>query len=658
MMQGLHGQGEMIRDHYQIVTVLGQGSMGTTYAAVDVNTSQRVAIKVVSLRQASEWKTLELFEREARVLATLTHPNIPNYIEYFQVDTPEDRRFYLVQELVEGSSLEALIEQGWKPTEDEVKAIALQVLEILTYLHTLNPPVIHRDIKPQNLIQSKDGRIILVDFGAVQEVYRKTISRGGTLVGTFGYMAPEQFRGQTTYASDLYGLGTTLVYLLTRKIPADLPEKRMKIDFRSAITVSDSFGRWLDKMIEPALEDRFREAVSAQKALVDKLPITRTTTEQNIPKSINEVFLQKTPDLLKLYIPGNPWNLGSGLLFLLYVGWTIPASIILVLAILGESWGLGEFIFLFLCFILPAWGISCALWVSFRSLKGDNTLLKINRNRFQFRRQLLLFNEVIEGNTEFLEIERESDPAIPHLSSLSLNCSKRLGRLYIKSFGIKRLYNKPLKQKIAEGLDLAEKEWLAEELKSFLRDVKAKNLRPESQGSKVNLVKSSSSVGFSSNVLEYSRIQLTKTQDRLTIDVPSLIPREQTGFWLIFMAVLLFLSFPIFLFILIPFILIPLAVIRSNLFWSTFGSFHLEINPETFHLSWQYGSWSHHIKGKTEELQHASLSNTTMTVNEQPVKACALDSKNHHYLFGSWLKQDEKEILILEINRFLEETRR
>ncbi|WP_017304227.1 serine/threonine protein kinase [Spirulina subsalsa] len=649
MMQGLHSQGEIICDRYQIVTVLGQGSMGTTYAAVDVNTSQRVAIKVVSLRQVSEWKVLELFEREARVLATLTHPNIPNYIEYFQVDTPEDRRFYLVQELVEGSSLEALIEQGWKPTEDEVKAIALQVLEILTYLHTLNPPVIHRDIKPQNLIQSNDGRIILVDFGAVQEVYRKTISRGGTLVGTFGYMAPEQFRGQTTYASDLYGLGTTLIYLLTRKLPADLPEKRMKIDFRSAVNLSDSFGRWLDKMIEPALEDRFKEAVSAQKTLVDKLPITRTTTEQNIPNSIHEVFLQKTPDLLKLYIPGNPWNLGSGLLCLLYVGWTIPAAIILVFALLGEVWGLGELIAFLLCFMLPAWGISWALWAAFRNLKGDNILLKINRNRFQLRRQLLLFTEVIEGNTEFLEIERESDPAIPHISSLLLKCSKQSGRLYIKQFGIKQLYNKPLKQKIAEGLDVAEKEWLSEELTSFLREVKSKNIRPESQSSKVNLVKSSSSVDFGAAILEYSRVQLTKTKERLTIHVPSLIPREQTIFWMILVIILMLLAFPLLIFA-----LIPLAIIRSNLFWSAFGSFHLEINRETFHLKWEYSSWSHHVKGKTEELQRASLSNTSMTVNERPVKACALDTKNHHYLFGSWLKQDEKEILMLEINRFLE----
>ena len=236
----IHRQGEVIRDpkgtrernRYQIVTTIGTGGMATTYAAVDLANSQRVALKVLSFEQANDWKALEMFEREAKVLANLDHPFIPRYLDYFELDLDNDRRFYLVQELVEGESLATLIERNWQPSEAEVKDIALQLLDILVYLHSLSPPVIHRDIKPQNIIRDRQGQIYLVDFGAVQAVYRNTISVGGTFVGTLGYMSPEQLRGKVVTPSDLYSLGCSLIFLLTRKLPTDLPQKRMKLDFR------------------------------------------------------------------------------------------------------------------------------------------------------------------------------------------------------------------------------------------------------------------------------------------------------------------------------------------------------------------------------------------------------------------------------------------
>jgi len=271
-MKLLHGQGEVIAERYQIVTLLGQGGMGSTYAAVDLRTNQRVAIKVVSLREAGDWKTIELFQREAQILETLNHPFIPNYVDYFQLDVEEstatsDCRFYLVQELVEGESLAALVKRGWHTTEAEVKDIARQVLEILTYIHQLNPPIIHRDIKPQNIIRRADGKVYLVDFGAVQAVYNQTISGSKTLVGTFGYMPVEQFQGKVHCASDLYSLGCTLIFLLTHRSPADLPQKRMKIDFRGGLDISDSFAIWLESMSEPMLETRFQSATEALQQL-------------------------------------------------------------------------------------------------------------------------------------------------------------------------------------------------------------------------------------------------------------------------------------------------------------------------------------------------------------------------------------------------------
>ena len=130
-MDVLHQPGDIIGDRYRIVALLGRGSMGATYEAEDSHHDRkRVAIKALSLRDITDWKVLELFEREAQVLANLDRPAIPNYIDYFQIDSPRDRRFYLVQELAPGKSLAELVHKGWYGGEAEVKHIALQVLEI------------------------------------------------------------------------------------------------------------------------------------------------------------------------------------------------------------------------------------------------------------------------------------------------------------------------------------------------------------------------------------------------------------------------------------------------------------------------------------------------------------------------------------------------
>ena len=268
-MEVLHRSGETIKNRYQVEYVLGQGGMGTTYSAIDLNNSRRVALKVVSLRQASNWKNLELFAREAKVLANLNHSCIPKYLNYFEIDSDRDRTFYLVQEFISGQSLAQLIEGGWHPTEIAVQEIAVQVLKILLYLHSLQPPIIHRDIKPQNIIVREENRVFLVDFGAVQAIYPNQNSFNSTFVGTLGYTAPEQFYGQVFPGSDLYSLGCSLLFLLTKKQPNELPLKYLKIDFNSQISVSQEFAQWLDKIIEPTVENRFQSAKEALHNLPD-----------------------------------------------------------------------------------------------------------------------------------------------------------------------------------------------------------------------------------------------------------------------------------------------------------------------------------------------------------------------------------------------------
>ncbi len=293
-MESLHQPEDIIADRYRIVTRLGQGGIGTTYEAEDLTNYQRVAIKAVSLRQMEDWKVLELFEREARVLANLHYPQIPKYLNYFHVDNDNDRRFYLVQELIGGDSLANLVQKGWQVDEAKAKRIAVQVLTILKYLHSLMPPVIHRDIKPQNIILRRDGRIFLVDFGAVQDVYRYTVSRGGTFVGTLGFMPPEQLRGKVVPASDLYSLGATLLFLLTKKWPDELPQRRMKIDFRSQVNISHQFADWLEKILEPLVEDRFISATEALAALQGKVQITPTVKKMRSQPISDRKTIEKT----------------------------------------------------------------------------------------------------------------------------------------------------------------------------------------------------------------------------------------------------------------------------------------------------------------------------------------------------------------------------
>eukprot|EP00899_Mesostigma_viride_P016315 jgi/Mesvir1/24685/Mv21977-RA.2 len=287
---------------YRVIRKLGQGGFGSTYEAVEVaadeggsgREGERVAIKAVSLRRSRNWKVLELFEREARVLWALSHPGIPSYKDYFEVDKPDDRVFYIVQRLARGRSLGQLVRDGWRPDEATVRAIALQLLAILDYLESRRPPVVHRDIKPDNIVidldatpggvaaadgagpggeQGADGPhqlVNLVDFGAVQDMAASSGTRlPSTMIGTFGYVAPEVYQGRGSTRSDQYALGTSLLFVLSGgAAPSDFPQERLKPKFQGRVVMSHAMERFLDRLLEPAPEDRFGSAREAMGALM------------------------------------------------------------------------------------------------------------------------------------------------------------------------------------------------------------------------------------------------------------------------------------------------------------------------------------------------------------------------------------------------------
>ncbi|HEY9843136.1 MAG TPA: serine/threonine-protein kinase, partial [Candidatus Obscuribacterales bacterium] len=179
---------------------------------------------------------MELFEREARMLQSLQHPRIPRLLDFFHEQNPEGVVLTMVMEHIAGPTLAERLDGGWRPPEAEVLEIARQGLELLKWLHGRQPTALHRDIKPSNLIWTDTGELYLIDFGAVKELF---ISKGSsTVIGTFGYMAPEQFIGQSVPASDLYGLGATLLHLLAGRAPAEIPQLGLRLDFRPYVSCS------------------------------------------------------------------------------------------------------------------------------------------------------------------------------------------------------------------------------------------------------------------------------------------------------------------------------------------------------------------------------------------------------------------------------------
>ncbi|MCT7955747.1 serine/threonine protein kinase [Laspinema palackyanum] len=442
----MHQPGDIIKDRYRILNLLGEGGIATTYAAEDLTLAQQVAIKVLSLRQLKDWKALELFEREGKVLAQLNHPAIPDYLDYFQLDQEADRRFYIVQEIAPGQSLQDWVASGWRPTELEVREIAKQLLDILVYLHQLTPPVVHRDIKPQNIIRQSDGKVFLVDFGAVQDTYRHTITSGSTIVGTYGYMAPEQFRGQAKPATDLYGLGATLLFLLTHKDPADFPEKRMKINFRPYVNLTPEFADWLETMLEPIIEDRFKSAAEALGVLEAKRERIVPRSARNLQPIGSRIVLEKTPTQLKVKVPPYPFNISNIFILIFTMLWISALMPLTLGALAGGVW-------IVLFFLVPFWGAGILLLGSSLWRMLGSITLTFYRHKFKMSWCFLDIIKTIEGEiNDICRVEvRPSRPS--DNESKTIICALQVG---VKSyyFGL--------------GLTLIEQEWLVTEIADFI----------------------------------------------------------------------------------------------------------------------------------------------------------------------------------------------
>ena len=267
-------RGTLLNNRYRIVEILGQGGMGAVYRAVDENLGVEVALKE-NLFTTEEYA--RQFRREAAILASLRHPNMTRVTDHFEI---EGQGQYLVMDFVEGEDLRQRMDRIGLINEEEAIMIGAAICDALTYLDSLNPPIVHRDIKPGNVKITPQGQIFLVDFGLAKIIQSDQATTTGARAMTPGYSPPEQYgTARTDHHSDLFSLGATLYAALTGAIPEDALARTMgQVNLTPIRRRLPRISRRLAAVIEKSLavrpDDRYQSAEEFKQALLSVRGIT------------------------------------------------------------------------------------------------------------------------------------------------------------------------------------------------------------------------------------------------------------------------------------------------------------------------------------------------------------------------------------------------
>ncbi|VXD21833.1 Serine/Threonine protein kinase with WD40 repeats [Planktothrix serta PCC 8927] len=273
---------DLLRGRFRMIKLLGQGGFGRTYLAEDIDKlNEKCVVKqFVPMMQgtAGLQKALELFEREARQLQQLgQHPQIPALSAYFS----ENNQLYLIQQYIEGETLDKILQKQGVWTEQQVKELLTSLLPVLKFIH--QQKVIHRDLKPDNIMRRGNGEYVLIDFGVAKDLSATVVyTQIGTRVGSHGYASREQMQGGEAYAaSDLYSLGVTCFYLLTKISPLELwldDGYSWTTNWQKYVkqNLSPQLKKVLDQLLKKDIGDRYS---SADQALQDlQIPSTLQPT--------------------------------------------------------------------------------------------------------------------------------------------------------------------------------------------------------------------------------------------------------------------------------------------------------------------------------------------------------------------------------------------
>ncbi|NJO39231.1 MAG: protein kinase [Cyanobacteria bacterium CRU_2_1] len=336
--------GTTLRGRFKILNQLGSGAFGQTYLAEDEHHLKRPQYVVKRFKPQVRHpevlrKAQDLFEREAEVLDQLGHHDrIPRLIAYFEEEINGNQEFFLVQEFVEGKDLTHELIPGQLMSEARVVSLLKDVLEILEFVHQQN--AIHRDIKPSNLIRrQRDGKIALIDFGAVKQVTgledsdepEPPSSPHPTVIGTRGYMPPEQFAGHPKRRSDLYALGIVGIQALTGELPETMPRdsRTGQVIWRDRTSVTPELANILDKMACEDCDRRYKNTAAILQDLQRLEDSDHLELEQSIPISaaVTQLPVEPTPSKNRSTFRSMP-----------PVKWQIMGVGALILAVVGGFW--------------------------------------------------------------------------------------------------------------------------------------------------------------------------------------------------------------------------------------------------------------------------------------------------------------------------------
>jgi serine/threonine protein kinase, bacterial len=286
-----------LNNRYQVLNVLGEGGFGTTYLVEDTQMPSNRRCVVKQLKPVHHDPKIyqmvqDRFKREAAILEKLgeAHNQIPRLYAYFS----EADQFYLVEEWIEGDTLTQKVQKEGLQSEASVRSLLTNLLPAIAYIHSQG--IVHRDIKPDNIIvRHRDGKPVLIDFGAVKESMSTMINSQGNsshsiVVGTPGYMPAEQLSGRPVFASDLYGLGMTAIYLLTGRTPQELDNDPHtgEVQWRGfAPQISDEFAAFLNRAIHMNAFHRYSSAHDMLTAL-NALPMGGVVTAPPYPMPVQQ----------------------------------------------------------------------------------------------------------------------------------------------------------------------------------------------------------------------------------------------------------------------------------------------------------------------------------------------------------------------------------
>jgi serine/threonine protein kinase/Tol biopolymer transport system component len=272
-------RGELINDRYRIAEILGQGGMAAVYRAIDENLGVEVALKE-NLFTTEEYA--RQFRLEAVILASLRHTNLPRVTDHFVI---EQQGQYLVMDYIEGEDLRMRMDRIGQIPENEIIVLGVAICSALTYLHSREPAVLHRDIKPGNVKITPQGSIFLVDFGLAKVMETGEVTTTGARAMTPGYSPPEQYgTARTDHRSDVYSLGATLYSALTNALPEDGLARAMGQAELTPITKHNSkVTRRLATGIEKALEVQPDDRYQSAEDFKDNILRTSNTTRRKAP---------------------------------------------------------------------------------------------------------------------------------------------------------------------------------------------------------------------------------------------------------------------------------------------------------------------------------------------------------------------------------------